>query len=119
MLRIVLYLALTIVIGVLLYYYSGPDPRYCNKPFTEQTDSVVMFSTRWCPYCKKARKLFEKNKVAYCEYDVGSSKDNQQLFTELGGSGVPLIIIGEETFYGFSEMGITNSLTRNGFVKGK
>jgi len=114
--HIPLYLAVTASIVVVLYYFSGPEPRYCDKPFAGSDNTVVMFSTRWCPYCKKARRLFVNNQVAFCEYDVGASSENQELFTELGGSGVPLILIGQETFYGFSEVGIKQSLIRNGFL---
>ncbi|MGD8926277.1 MAG: glutaredoxin family protein [Thioalkalispiraceae bacterium] len=76
----------------------------------------MMFSTRWCPYCKKARQLFAKNQVAYCEYDVDSSPQVQDVFTELGGSGVPLILIADEVYYGFSEVGIASALKRNGLL---
>ena len=114
-----LYLVLALAVGVLLYYSSGPEPNYCSKSFEQRGSTVVMFSTRWCPYCKKARRLFVKNQVTYCEYDVNASTEIQSLFTELGGSGVPLIIIGDETFYGFNELGITNSLIRNGLLKTK
>lgn len=115
--RIPFYLAVSVGIVALLYYFSGPEPRYCDKPFEARADTVVMFSTRWCPYCKKARQLFVNNQVAYCEYDVGSSSENQEAFTELGGSGVPLILIGEEIFYGFSEVGLKKSLIRQGFLQ--
>ena len=77
--RMLSYLVVTMVIGVLLYYFSGPEPRYCKKSFEERGDTVVMFSTRWCPYCKKARKLFSNNQVNFCEYDVSTSTENQTL----------------------------------------
>jgi glutaredoxin len=99
--------------GALSYYVSGPQPVYCKKSFLERDYPVVMFTTRWCPYCKKARQLFTDMEIAYCEYDVNASKETQDSFTRLGGSGVPLIVIGEEIFYGFNKKGIITSLNQH------
>ena len=35
---------------------------------------VIMYSTTWCKYCKKARAYFDKNKIAYVEYDIEKNK---------------------------------------------
>ena len=33
-------------------------------------NSVVMYTTSWCPYCTRARRLFDDKGVKYTEIDV-------------------------------------------------
>jgi glutaredoxin len=66
---------------------------------------VIMYSTSWCTYCKKARNYFEKNRVRYVEYDIEESSRAKEEFDQLGGKGVPLIVVGRTKMSGFSEAG--------------
>ena len=34
--------------------------------------AVVMYTTSWCPYCTRARRLFDDKGVKYTEIDVES-----------------------------------------------
>ena len=36
----------------------------------KKVGKVVMYSTSWCGYCKKAKNYFEANKIAYIEKDI-------------------------------------------------
>ena len=64
---------------------------------------ITMYSTSWCVHCKRARNYFKENGIRYNEVDVEASEANQKEFKELGGGGVPLILIGEKAMRGFSE----------------
>ena len=66
---------------------------------------VIMYSTSWCTYCKKARNYFERNRVRYVEYDIEESSRAKEEFDQLGGKGVPLIVVGRTKMSGFSEAG--------------
>ena len=66
---------------------------------------VIMYSTSWCTYCKKARNYFERNRVRYVEYDIEESTRARKEFDQLGGRGVPLIVVGRTKMSGFSEAG--------------
>jgi len=73
------------------------------KPPNEKR--VVMYSTSWCGYCKKARSYFAKQGVRYVEYDIEKSTRAREEFDSLGGKGVPLILVGGTKMRGFSEAG--------------
>lgn len=105
-------LLVLLVVGfpILVYISKGPSPIYCEKSFAERDHKVVMFSTTWCPYCKKARQFFNENQIRYCEYDVNGSAVNEAALVELGGNGVPLILIGDQTLYGFQELPVKQEL---------
>lgn len=62
---------------------------------------VIMYSTQWCSVCKKAKRYFKKNKIAFTEYDIESKKKYYKKFKRLGGKGVPLIVVGNKKMSGF------------------
>ena len=63
---------------------------------------VIMYTTQWCPYCRKARAYFERHKFRYIEYDIEASAENLTKFHDLNGRGVPLILVGDKRMQGFS-----------------
>lgn len=69
------------------------------------SDSVVMYSTDWCGYCKQARQYFKKNKIDFVEYDVEKSRSARRAYKNLGATGVPVILVGKQRMNGFSIAG--------------
>ncbi|GFO54019.1 NrdH-like redox domain-containing protein [Geomonas sp. Red276] len=70
------------------------------------TGTVEMYVTSWCGYCKKARRYLDSKGIPYVAYDVEKDSAAAQRHRELGGRGVPLIVIGSKTLSGFSEQAI-------------
>ncbi|MBT2971931.1 MAG: hypothetical protein B6D72_03085 [gamma proteobacterium symbiont of Ctena orbiculata] len=68
-------------------------------------EKVVMYSTKRCGYCKKARRYFKRNAIPYVEYDVETSQKGRRDYKKLGGKGVPIILVGKRRLNGFSEAG--------------
>lgn len=66
------------------------------------TQRVVMYSTQWCGYCKKAAAFFRANGIPFTEYDVETSARGQKDYAALGGGGVPIILVGSKRMRGFS-----------------
>lgn len=64
---------------------------------------VIMYATKWCPYCKKARQYFKKNKIRYTEYDIEKDYRAKKRYDKMGASGVPVILVGKKRMNGFSE----------------
>lgn len=69
-----------------------------SKP---RASAVTMFSTSWCPHCKRAKAYFAQKGVSYREVDIEASDAGRREFAGYGGSGVPLIIVGEKRMRGF------------------
>ncbi|GJL81427.1 MAG: NrdH-like redox domain-containing protein [marine bacterium B5-7] len=69
------------------------------------SEKVVMFSTSWCVYCKKAREYFRKNKIDFVDYDIEKDARARKVYKRLGGKGVPVILVGERRMNGFSVSG--------------
>jgi glutaredoxin len=66
--------------------------------------SVVMYATKKCGYCAKARAFFKKYAVSYTEYDIRTDKKALERFKKLNGHGVPLIFIGDKRVAGYQEL---------------
>ena len=63
--------------------------------------TVIMYSTSWCGYCKKAARHFRKSNIPFKEYDIEKSKKAALEYKKLNGRGVPLILIGDKRMSGF------------------
>lgn len=85
---------------------SGESGSESKPEESLNNDTIVMYSTSWCPYCKKARNYFRENDIPYTEYDVEKLPGRMREFEELGGTGYPLILIGQhKKMQGFSIQG--------------
>lgn len=73
------------------------DPE--EQPRSKQ---VIMYSTTWCSYCKKARNYFMQHSIAFTDYDIEHDTDAKQAYDRLGGRGVPVILVGQKRLDGFS-----------------
>ncbi len=69
---------------------------------TATSRRVVIYTTDWCGYCKKAKKFMRKNNIAFSEYDIEKSARAKREYDRLNGHGVPLIVVGKKTLSGFS-----------------
>ena len=70
---------------------------------TTKTPTVVMYATKTCGYCAKARAYFREHGVAWKERDIEASEQAHREWKELGGVGTPLIVIGNERISGFNK----------------
>ncbi|MDP2398083.1 MAG: glutaredoxin domain-containing protein [Burkholderiales bacterium] len=94
---------LTLLVGALPAardYFSSPGVAEGHGQYIKTP--VIMYSTRWCPYCKKAREYFKRHQFSYIEYDIEASATNLESFRALNGNGVPLILVGERRMQGFT-----------------
>ena len=58
--------------------------------------AVVMYTTSWCPYCERARKLLARKNVTFSEIDVESAPEKRaEMQQKSGRRTVPQIFIGE------------------------
>ncbi len=80
----------------------APQAQQPTQPKAERfTGTVEMYVTSWCGYCKKAEAYMKSRNIPYVAYDIEKDSSARQLHKELGGRGVPLIIIGNNKLSGF------------------
>ncbi len=66
---------------------------------------VIMYSTEWCGYCKKARAYFKARNISFTERDIEKDYFAKKDYDKLGGKGVPVILVGNTRINGFSVEG--------------
>ena len=66
---------------------------------------AVMYTTRWCPYCVRARSLLEQEGVSYREIAVdGDRQLRAEMMASSGRHTVPQIWIGETHVGGYTDL---------------
>lgn len=73
-------------------HWLNPPP-----PHIPGSDKVVLYSTTWCGYCAKTRTFFAENHIDYQDIDVEHSPEGQAAYQKLGGNGVPIVVINDDT----------------------
>lgn len=69
------------------------------------TPQVELYISDWCPYCARARALFEAKGVAYTEIDVDAIAGARGEMTARGGGDtVPQVFIGGKPVGGCAEL---------------
>jgi glutaredoxin 3 len=67
--------------------------------------AIVMYTTSWCPYCERARKLFATKNVAISEIDVESAPEKRaEMRNRSGRTSVPQIFIGDHHVGGSDDL---------------
>ncbi len=68
---------------------------------------VIMYSTRFCPYCIRARSLLQAKQVDYTDIGVDAQPELRREMTERSGRyTVPQIWIGEHHVGGFDDLAL-------------
>ena len=66
---------------------------------------ILVYTTRWCGYCMRAKELLEANDLPYEEVPLdGDPQFRRKLFELTGGWTVPQIVVDGETVGGYSEL---------------
>ena len=74
-------------------------PAFERKKKTE----VVLYTTSWCPYCRKARDYLQSRGIDFIEYDIEKDREAAVRKRQLDNKGgVPFAIINGRPIHGFS-----------------
>jgi glutaredoxin-like YruB-family protein len=94
-------------------YYPPPadqvqKKRKARKPTTSRRQNVgqnkvEIYTTTWCPYCKKATQFFKSKGIPYTTYNIETDKKAAARKKKLSGrSGVPFAVVNGQKIHGFS-----------------
>ena len=72
--------------------------------------AVVMYTTSWCPYCERARRLLSAKGASFSEIDVESAPEKRaEMQSRSGRRTVPQIFIGERHVGGSDDLAALES----------
>lgn len=95
---------------------SPVSPVFCAEAAPPPADTVVMLSASWCGYCRRAREMFVREGIGYCEYDIETSATGARRHAATGARGVPVILIGGQAIFGFSPATVRAALADTGLM---
>jgi glutaredoxin 3 len=81
-------------------------------------NEITIYTTRYCPYCSSAKRLFARKGVAFSEIDVSGDRQAREALRELAGgrTSVPQIFIGGvhvggcDELYALEDQGLLDGL---------
>ena len=92
---------------------NGRQAVKSNAPTTDRyrqvakrdVPKVELYTTSWCPYCKKAANFFRSRGIPFKEYDIEKDKAAARRKKQLDkkGSGVPFALINGKPINGYSK----------------
>jgi len=98
---------------------AGPAPsrRKSEEPVTRKSSSyggntVELFQTSWCGYCKKMERFLKEKGISYVAYDIEQDSTAARIFREIGGRGVPVVRIGSTVIRGYNPDAVMSCLGR-------
>lgn len=66
---------------------------------------VIIYSSKYCPFCSRAKSIFQQKSVAFKEIDVDvNSKFKKEMIEKSGRRTVPQIWIGENHIGGCDDL---------------
>jgi glutaredoxin len=72
-----------------------------HDTLTTDKERVIFYSASWCGYCNQARKYMRSRQVAFVEYDIDSSPRGYADYRALNGTGVPILLLGDQRLNGW------------------
>lgn len=83
---------------------SSPDQTPVKPAAKVVSNTVEIYITDWCKYCKQAMAFMNANRINFTAYDVEKDASAARRVRELGGNGgVPFAVVNGVTITGFSE----------------
>lgn len=86
---------------------KSADARIAAPPPGE----TVLFSAKWCVYCKQAKAHLASKQIAYRELDI-ETKEGAPAYARAGGKSVPLLLFNGQSVSGYSAAGYDALLAR-------
>ncbi|GHV27248.1 NrdH-redoxin [Synergistales bacterium] len=79
--------------------------------------SVLVYSTKTCPWCDKAKEYLASRGLTYEAIDVSADKEAaKEMVEKTRQRGVPVIKIGEHYIVGFDKPKIDSALSEAGLA---
>jgi len=95
--------------------YSGPAQVSTVSGAAGGDKSVIIYTTKTCGYCIKAKQHLAARRIPFKERDVEESPAARTEFSRLGGRGVPVILVGAARMDGYDETRLAGLLKQAGW----
>jgi glutaredoxin len=93
-----------------------PEPEFDEGSLPKS--GVVLYCTKWCPACRRARKLFEDLNIPYTEIDVNTTPGAAEQIKDWSGGNrtTPTFNIDGTILIDWKEMELRKTLAEKGYI---
>lgn len=90
------------------------QPPTAPAPVESSQEGVVLYCTRWCPTCYRARAYFEQRNIPYTEIDINYDKEAARRVREWanGNQTTPTFEINGTVIVGYDEARLNELFSR-------
>lgn len=89
---------------------SNPTDTVQKNPWVKKP-KVELYTTSWCPWCKKAKAFFRSRGIAFVEYDIEKDKAAARRKAQIDRqTGVPFAVINGKGINGYNEKAYNDAL---------
>ncbi|ESP91787.1 MULTISPECIES: glutaredoxin family protein [Pseudoalteromonas] len=74
------------------------------------TTPIKLYTTQWCPFCKKTAQYLEQRNIAFVKVDIEQDAEALKEFEALGGEVLPLILVSDGLIRGFNQAALEAQL---------
>lgn len=75
-------------------------------------EKVILYGTKWCPWCLRAKSYFENEKIEFVWKDADVQENTDELFRKTKQSSIPVIDIDGNIVVGFDQEKIKHLLNQ-------
>jgi len=97
------FLSMAILGGALVFAFSAQTSTSLASETTKPTLEIIMYSTKTCGYCVRARTWFSEQGVAWEERDIETSDVARAEWQALGAVGTPFFMVNGTRIQGFMQ----------------
>ena len=87
-----------------------------QQQLKQKSARVVIYTTLNCPHCQHLKRWLKRNQVPFLDFNVARPGKMQKQFFKLGGSTVPMIMIGDRQYVGFNPNQLKDVLEEEGLM---
>lgn len=95
----------------------APNAKQDDGQKQDLSKGVIIFGFNGCPHCRKAYDFLQRNNIPYELLDIQKDKKAKRTAKENGVTGVPVIFVNGERFFGFSEGGYQKLFKKHGVLQ--
>jgi mycoredoxin len=79
------------------FNFAGPVYSWKETGGSKGHMQLLVYSSRWCPDCREAKRFLQKHNIAYQDVDIESTPGAaEQVFEQTGKRSIPQFVIDGE-----------------------
>jgi glutaredoxin len=91
------------------------EPQVSHGWATKPHLPIHLYTATWCGYCKHLKAGLDSSGVAYIDHDIDSTTEGRQFAQSPDYAGVPVTVIGKDTYDGYDAQGLAEFFGQAGY----